>query len=331
MRVAVTGASGLLGANLAVELARRGATVVCTRRGTSRIDHLPGDLGLEWVEADLGDLPALTRAFAGCEAVFHCAARVSLRRKPTPELWRDNVGGTQNVLNAVRAAGVRRLVYASSIEALGISESREPVDETVEWNLDRLGLANGYARTKRQALLSVLDAARRDVDAVAVSPTVMLGPYDARPSSGTLIVEVLRGKALGWPAGRNNFVDVRDVARGMIAALERGRRGEDYILGNVNLSFREILTIVARLGGVRPPRFPAPRLATSLVGALGEAAQGVTGREWPVNVSVARYLNSDGYQFRIDKARRELGYEPEPIATAIMDAIVWFRERGMVA
>src|SRR5689334_4978142 len=266
--VVVTGASGLLGGNLAAELRAAGHEVGATRRAGTKVAHLE-DLGLKWLDADLTSPEALVKAFAGASAVFHCAAAVTIKREVTAEMTAANVTGTINVLDAVATAGVPRLVHTSSVVAVGLSTDGRPCDETATWNFDTQGLVDAYAITKRRAEEAV-HAARDRVDAVIVNPTYMFGPRDARPSSGKLIVDVVRRRLPGWTPGYNNFVDVRDVARGMIAAWQRGRRGERYILGGHDMTYREVFEQIARIGGVRAPRFRVPRTIARVVGMWGD-------------------------------------------------------------
>src|SRR5205814_1912172 len=233
-RVAVTGASGLLGGNLAAELGAQGHQVVAIRRAGTKTSHLD-DVAIEWHDAELAAPDKMALAFHGAACVFHCAAAVSLKRSVTPEMTAANVTGTANVIEAVRAAGVPRLVHTSSVVAVGVSTDGRPCDETATWNFEAEGLADAYSITKHQAE-EVINAARDKVDAVIVNPTYMLGPRDARPSSGRLIVDTVRRRIPGWTPGYNNFVDVRDVARGMIAAWQRGRRGERYILAGHDMT-----------------------------------------------------------------------------------------------
>src|SRR5215468_3401273 len=248
-RVAVTGASGLLGGNLAAELAAQGHQIAAIRRAGTKTSHLD-DVAIEWHDADLASKEAMTRAFRGAECVFHCAAAVSVKRTVTPAMSATNVVGTANVIDAVRAAGVPRLVHTSSVVAVGVSTDGRPCDETATWNFDTEGLVDAYAITKHQAE-DVVRAARFEVDAVIVNPTYMIGPRDARPSSGRLIVDVVCGRVPGWTPGYNNFVDVRDVARGMIAAWHKGRRGERYILAGHEMTYRDIMRRIAEVAGTR--------------------------------------------------------------------------------
>lgn len=329
MRVAITGATGLLGANLAAVCREAGHDVVAVRRGSSRTDAVD-DLDLRWAEASLSDPEALARAYDGAEVVFHCAAAVSVLPRATPGLIAANVDGTMNVLAAVRSAGVRRLVHTSSTVTVGISEDGSPCDERHDWNLARHGLADGYAVTKRQSEELVAAAvAGGAVDAVIVNPGFLFGPRDARPSSGTLILEVGAGRAWVASPGRNCFVDVRDVARGMLAASERGRSGERYILAGENLTYGEVFARVAAVVGRRPPRLSAPRSLAALVGLGGDLRQAITGREGAVTTNTVRWAYEPGFVFSSDKARRELGYTTGPLDRAIADAWAWFREHGM--
>ena len=329
MKAVITGATGLLGGNLARELIARDVEVVATRRPSSRIDHL-GDAAIMWMEAGLDSHERLAGVFAGADVVFHCAAQVSTLRKASPSMIRANVDSTRHVIDAVRAAGVPRLVHCSSTVACALSTDGKPVTEDRPWNFDTFGLADGYTITKRKSEELVAEAARAGLDAVVVNPGYMFGPYDARPSSGRLIVDVVKGKVPGHTDGRNCFADVRDVACGMIGAWQRGRSGERYILGGHNLSYREIMHTIAEIAGVRPPRFAVPRPIASALGWFGEAVQAVSKREAFINITRVRYGYCRDFIFSSDKAMRELDYQIRPIEESIADAIDWFREHGMI-
>jgi dihydroflavonol-4-reductase len=326
-RVVLTGASGLLGGNLAAELAARGHQVAAIRRAGTRVSHLE-DLAIEWHEAELGSTGAMTRAFDGAACVFHCAAQVTVKREVTPEMTAANVTGTGNVIDAAIAAKVPRLVHTSSVVTIGLSRDGRPCDETATWNFDAEGLVDAYAITKRRAE-DVVNAARDRIDAVIVNPTYMLGPRDARPSSGRLIVDVVRGRVPGWTPGYNHFVDVRDVARGMIAAWQRGRRGERYILAGHDMTYGEVMRRIAEVAGTRPPRLRIPRAAAWLFGKWGDLVER-TGRDPIVNSTQIRYAYTDKFRFRSDKAARELGYQVSPLEPALRDAIAWFRAHGLL-
>jgi dihydroflavonol-4-reductase len=327
MQVAITGASGLLGGNLAAELIAAGHQVVATRRAGTQVEHL-SDLPITWRDAELGNIEALTRAFDGCTAVFHCAAAVTIKRKVTPEMRAANVDGTRNVVEACGKAAVGRLVHTSSVVAVGLSTDGKPVDETAPWNFDKLGLLDAYAITKHEAE-EVVTAARDRMDTVIVNPTYMFGPRDARPSSGELIIKVVQRKLPGHTPGYNNFVDVRDVARGMIGAWHKGRRGERYILAGHDMTYRALFEKIAALAGVKPPRLPAPKLVARLVGAWGDLVE-ARGGEPVVNSTQVRYAYTDRFRFASTKAKTELGYTYGPLDPAITDALDWFRSRKML-
>ena len=326
-RVAITGASGLLGGNLAAELVAAGHEVVATRRAGTRVEHL-ADVPITWRDADLGSVDALAAAFTGCAAVFHCAAMVTIKRAVTPEMTEANVTGTARVIDACVAAGVARLVHTSSVVAIGLSTDGQPCDETATWNFEREGFTDAYAITKHRAEETVL-AARGRLDAVIVNPTYMFGPRDARPSSGKLILDVVRRRVPGWTPGFNNFVDVRDVARGMIMAWQRGTRGERYILGGHDMTYGDAFRAIADAAGTKPPRLRVPHPVARLVGAWGDVVERLGG-DPIVNSTQIRYAFTDRFRFTHAKATRELGYRPGPLAPALRDALAWFRAHGML-
>jgi dihydroflavonol-4-reductase len=328
VKAAVTGASGLVGGNLAEILLGAGHAVRGTRRGSTRIEHL-SDLAIEWADAALDDRDGLARAFTGCDVVFHCAAMIDVRKDVTPELEATNVGGTENVIAAVRAARVPRLVHVSSNVAIGLSDDGAPIDETAPWNFEAHGLADGYAITKRAAEDRVHAAVADGLDAVIVNPTWMCGPRDARPTA-KLLLDLATRKVPGWTSGYNNFVDVRDVCRGMIAAWQRGRRGERYILGGADMTYRDMMRLVAKVAGVAPPRMYMPRLAARVVGWMGDRSE-KKGKKPLANSTQVRYAYSDRFRFTSAKAERELGYTVGPFEDAVKDALAWFRARGMLA
>jgi dihydroflavonol-4-reductase len=326
VKIAVTGASGFLGGNLAVCLAAQGHDVRCTYRGRPP-SHL-AEHHLAWSCADITDGDALLEAFPGVEVVFHCAAAMDMRARTTPHAIRVNVDGTRNVVQACARAGVSRLVHCSSAVTIGLSEDGAPVDEGAIWNLERHRVADSYAVTKRRGEELVL--AQREVDAVVVNPTYLLGPLDPKPSSGRLLVDFANGRLPGFPVGSNNFVDVRDVCRGMQQALERGRAGERYILGGENLPYSELFARAAVQAGLEPLRRPLPRAAGLAVALMGELQELFTQREAPVNLVKLRWGSLPSFQLSSAKAEHELGYRHGPIDAALRDAFAFFRARGMI-
>lgn len=325
---AVTGASGLLGANLAAELIAQGHTVTATRRPGTDTSSL-ADLPVTWVCADLGSVAELCDVFAGADVVFHCAASVSTRRTITPAMSSINIGATRAVVEAAITVGTPRVVYTSTANTIGPAPEGTPADEHTPWAMDGAGLASAYAVTKRRAEMLVVGAYDR-LDAVIVNPTYLVGPRDTRPSSGRLIVEVANRRIPFWTPGYNNFADVGEVARGMVAAWLHGKRGERYILGGQELTYRDFMERVARVAGVDPPRRRLPYPVAWIAGKGGDLAEAITRRETTVNSFNVRYAFTDLYRYRSDKAVRDLAYVVGPIEPAIRNAITWFRTRGMI-
>lgn len=325
----VTGATGLVGGNLVRALVARGRRVRVLVRSHSRTFHLAGLPGLERVQGDITDLPSLRSSFRGVENVYHCAAMVSMWAGHAAQMWRVNVTGTQNVIQAVRESWVRRLVYCSSVDAIGLPEAGYTSAEATPWNWDRVGLDVPYARTKYEAQKRVLWAAEAGLDAVVVNPTFMFGAYDPRPSSGRLILEIAGGRVRGYPVGGNNFVDVEDVVEAMISAAERGKRGECYILGNQNLTYREIFTRISKIVRSSPPRLAIPYPLARVGGWLGDVWGWIIRREPPMNTATAKLGYVDHY-YSAKKAVRELGLRQTPIEEAIERAVRWFCDVGMM-
>ena len=326
MRATLTGATGLLGANLAGLLIERGWTVTGTRRASSDVRPL-ADLPIRWVEAPLSDPEGLRRAFDGADAVFHCAASVTLRRVITPDVRATNVEGTANVLAAARAAS-GRLVHVSTAAVVGLGEGGVPADETATYNFEREGLDDAYSRTKHEAEGLALAAAAEGQDVVVVNPTFMFGPRDSHPSSGRVMLEVAACKLPALPQGYNCFVDVRDVAMGMLLAFEHGARGQRYILGGENLPWADMLQRIGRALGVKTTSWIAPRWVTGAVGLAGDLGQWLSGRELPINSMAVRWANTPNFKFSSERARAQLGYSWRDPDLAVEAAISWFRANG---
>lgn len=329
MKVAITGASGLVGGNLATQLCEKGHQVRATRRGTTVVKHLE-KLPIEWVSAELSDVDSLKRGFDGCDAVFHCAAQVSVVTKITPQIRAANVDGTANVIAAVRAAQVKRLIHCSTVGAVGLSvDGQTPCDESAKWNFPDYGLGDAYVTTKHLAEELVhAEVAKGGLDAVIVNPTYMFGPLDSKPSSGEMIVEVSKRKVPGWTPGMNNFVDVRDVTRGMQLAWEKGKSGERYILGGQNMSYREIFELISKVAGVKPPSMRAPYALSRVIGWWGDLTAAISGDEPMLNTTKVLYGYTPRFIFSSEKAKRELGYTNAPLEQAIRDAFDWFKANG---
>jgi len=323
VRSAVTGAAGFLGGALCRALLSRGDAVrACLHRTTRGVDGLP----VERVTAPLDDPEALRSAFDGVELVFHAAGRVSLlggERALDP----IHVDGTRRVLAAARAAGVRRVLHVSSIETLLPRGGRgQPVDESAPPPVE--ALPNAYGRSKARAERVVLEAVAAGQDAVLVNPTAMVGPDDhGLSASGRLVLDLARGRVPALTPGGFDWVDVRSVAAGCLAAAERGRRGERYLLGGELVRLTELAAWVAEGTGRRPPRLVLPGWLARLAACLTPLYYGLTGGE-PRFTRMAVDLVLAERPCVHAKAAAELGYRPGPTRQAVVDTLRWLREAG---
>jgi len=336
-RVLVTGANGFLGRHLVAELLRRGYPVRAVVRpgaalaaGTSALPPLQS-LPIEVCELDLSQVVrkgALADTSNGCGAIIHAAAVAQVNPARSRTIWDTNIHGTEQALRLARKGGVERLVYVGTANVFGFGTKARPGDETRPYAGRRYGLA--YMDSKRAATDRVLAAvAREQLPAVLVHPTFMLGPGDAKPTSGALLLELHRGRLPGFPLGGKNYVHVRDVAVATVNALTQGRVGESYILGNENLSYQEAFALIANVLGVAPPRWPVPPLLATCYGVVCDLKALFTGRPAQVNSAMVAVAN-DGHYFTAQKARTELFLPHTPITQAVADAFAWFTTHGYV-
>jgi dihydroflavonol-4-reductase len=316
-----------VGANVVRALLRAGATVrVLARPGGDR-RALTG-LGVEIVEGDLREPGSLRRAVAGVPTVFHVAADYRLWAPDPSELYRTNVEGTRALLAAATDAGARRIVYTSTVGALGIpGDGTAGTEDTPVSLADMVG---PYKRSKFLAEQVALELARAGAPVVVVNPSAPIGPWDVKPTpTGQMIVDFLRGRMYASLDTGLNIVHVRDVAEGHLLAAERGRAGDRYILGHANLTLSEIFRLLAAVTGLRPPRFRIPYAVAWLAAAGMEGAARVTGRRPQVSLTAVRMARKRMF-FSPAKAVRELRLPQTDPAQALRDAVDWFREHGDV-
>ena len=321
----VTGATGFVGSAVARALLAAGhpVRVLARRHGNRR--NLDG-LAVEIAEGSLEDAVSLAAAVAGCRYLFHVAADYRLWVPDKAAMFRANVDGTRPLMLAALAAGVERIVYTSSVATLGLVAGGAADETTPSRGDDMIG---PYKRSKFEAeqVVSELIVERR-LPAVIVNPSTPIGPGDVKPTpTGRLIVEAARGRMPGFVDTGLNIVHVDDVATGHLLAGERGRVGERYILGGENMSLADILALVARLSGRRPPALKVPYAVILPVAVGAEALARLTGREPFVTLDGARMSKKRMY-FSSAKAVAQLGYAARPAAEAVADAVGWFRVNG---
>jgi dihydroflavonol-4-reductase len=323
----VTGGTGFVGANVVRELLGAGATVrVLARRQADR--RSLADLAVEIVEGDLRDPVSLRRAAAGVATVFHVAADYRLWTRDPRQLYQTNVEGTRAMLAAAVEAGARRIVYTSTVGALGVPRDGGPGTEDTPVSL--ADMVGPYKASKFLAEQVALEFARSGAPVVVVNPSAPVGPWDVKPTpTGQMLVDFLCGRMYASLDTGLNIVHVRDVARGHLLAAERGRVGEKYILGHVNLSLSEIFQLLADITGRRPPRFRIP-YALAWLAAAGMESAARLGRGTPaVSLTAVRMARKRMY-FSPGKAVRELGLPQNDPREALKEAVEWFTRYGYV-
>lgn len=321
----VTGATGCIGSNLTVELLKRGYTVKALHRASSSALALKG-VEVEHVPGDVRDRNSLRNAMLGCDTVFHTAAIVSFWKRKRAEQMDINVNGTKNVVESCLELGIDKLICTSSVAALGFRADGHLIDESTDYNW---GTDVGYKYSKHLAELEILKGVRQGLHATLVNPTVVIGPRDAYIHGGQIVRDIKRGRIPAYVEGGMNIVSVHDVVAGHIAAAIRGRPGERYILGGVNLTHKEIFALAAKVLGGRTPVVKAPVWAVKfiarafdLIGALTNVQPWITS-ELVAGVGMAQW-------YSIEKSQRELGYQPTSVEDAMREAYEWYVENGMM-
>jgi dihydroflavonol-4-reductase len=321
----VTGATGFVGSAVARALETQGHRLRILVRPNSDKRNLAG-LSAQTVVGDLTDPTSLSSAAAGCRFVFHVAADYRLWVPDPAPMMRANVDGTVAMLRAAQAAGVERIVYTSSVAALGQTADGRPADEDTPVN--EADIASTYKKSKHLAERAALDLARQGAPVVIVNPSGPVGPRDLRPTpTGRMILDAAAGRMPAYINTGLNIVHVDDVGQGHVLALERGHVGERYILGGDNLALRDLFEMVARAAGRRPPSI---RLSEPMVWPFATALE-VLGRAFrftpPVTRDHLRMARKPMY-FSSAKAIAQIGYNPRPAQYAVQDAIAWFRANG---
>lgn len=328
MKAFVTGGTGFVGASVLRELLAGGADVRALARRNGDRRNLDG-LQLEVIEGDLDDTARLTRAMVGCEWVFHVAAHYSLLRRDRDAIYRANVEGTRNVLQAARAAGVKRIVHTSSVAAIGVPPDGDVADETFQTTVE--ALVSDYKKSKFLAEQLARDAARDGVPVIIVNPSTPIGPYDVKPTpTGDIILRFLQRRMPAYVDTGMNLIHVRDVAIGHLRAAEKGRVGERYILGHRNMTLKEILDTLAAITGLPAPTRRLPHWLPIAVGVVDEfVLSRLTGKPPTVAFDAARMAAHPMY-YDATRAVTYLGLPQTPIETALQEAVTWFRNQGYV-
>jgi dihydroflavonol-4-reductase len=322
----VTGATGFVGSHVARVLAENGADLRLLVRTSSNLKNLEG-LNAEQVVGDLRDPASLEKSISGCDAVFHVAADYRLWVRDPEQMYKANVEGTRALLEVARKSGVRRIVYTSSVATMGFTSNGHPADENSPVSLENM--IGPYKRSKFMAEQVALEAGRSGMDVVVVNPTTPIGDRDIKPTpTGRIVVDFLKKKFPAYVDTGLNLVDVDECAHGHIAAFEKGKSGERYILGGENLTLKQILDKLAAITGLPSPKVKVPYVMALATGVVDEMVTGrLLGREPRATIDAVRMGRKKMFVTSA-KAERELGWRSGPVDDALARAVKWFQANG---
>ena len=322
----ITGATGFVGSHVARALTENGADLRLLVRSSSNLKNID-DLKADLITGDLRDPASLEKGIAGCDVVFHVAADYRLWVRDSDEMYRSNVEGTRAILEAARKANIRRVVYTSSVATMGFTSNGQPADEQSAVSL--ANMIGPYKRSKFMAEQVAIEAARAGQDVVIVNPTTPVGERDIKPTpTGRIVIDFLKKKFPAYVDTGLNLVDVRECALGHIAALEKGRCGERYILGGENLTLKQILDKLAVITGLPSPKVRVPYVLALATGVVDELVTGrIRGREPRATIDAVRMGRKKMFASSA-KAQRELGWKVMPVNDALRRAVDWFRHKG---
>jgi dihydroflavonol-4-reductase len=324
----VTGGTGFLGSHVARALAKQGADLRLLVRPNSNTNNIT-ELNADHVSGDLRNPASLESGIAGCDVVFHVAADYRLWVRDPNEMYRANVEGTRAILDAARKNNIRRVVYTSSVATMGFTSNGQPADENSPVSLDNM--IGPYKRSKFMAEQVAIEAARAGQDVVIANPTTPIGERDIKPTpTGRIVVDFLKKKFPAYVDTGLNLVDATECAQGHIFALEKGRRGERYILGGENLTLKQILDKLAAITGLPSPSIRVPYVVALATGVVDEVVTGrIRGREPRATIDAVRMGRKKMFVSSA-KAERELGWKHVPVDDALRRGVEWFRKNGYV-
>ena len=325
--IVITGATGHLGNVLVRKLVSMNKKVRALILPGEDIASLKG-LEVEKVEGDVRVPDSLRKAFEGADIVYHCAGIISILPGQQKQLYQVNVLGTRNVVNMCLETKVKRLVYTSSIHALSEPAPGIVIDESREFNPENV--LGEYSKSKALGTLEVLKGIEKGLDAVILCPSGIIGPHDYRISEmGKLIVDFVKGKVKACVSGAYDFVDVRDVAEGLILACEKGKKGECYILSGQQISVRQLLKFLEEISGVKAPSFKIPHQVARTAGFFNVLYCNLM-KIKPLFTPFSIDVLASNSLVSCQKAQDELGYSPRSIYESIKDTVRWFRQEGII-
>jgi len=328
MLVFLTGATGFVGSHVARALAAQGAELRLLIRSSSDLRNIQ-ELSAERVTGDLREAASLKKAVAGCDVVVHVAADYRLWVPDPDEMYRSNLEGTRAILEAARENKVRRVVYTSSVSTMGFQSNGHLANE--ESAVSLANMIGPYKRSKFMAEEIALQAGRSGMDVVVVNPTTPVGERDIKPTpTGRIVVDFLKKKFPAYVDTGLNLVDVAECARGHIAALEKGKSGERYILGGENLTLKQILDKLAIITGLPSPKIRVPYMVALATGVVDQVVTGYMRNREPRATIDAVRMGRKKMFVSSSKAERHLGWKTVPVDHALRRAVEWFQAHGYV-
>ena len=321
--IVVTGGTGHIGNVLVRKLMEKGEEVKVIVPEFEDFESLKG-LEVEVISGDVRNVDSLIKAFEGASIVYHLAGIVTITSENEDLVYQVNVEGTKNVVDACLRNNVKRLVYVSSVHALKEPPHGTSIDETCVYDAECN--KGNYDKSKTLASLAVLKGIDRGLDAVLVCPSGVIGPYDYKISQmGHLIINFMKGEMKAYIEGSYDFVDVRDVAEGLILACENGKKGESYILSGEKISVHELYLELEKITGIKAPSFKAPLWIVKGIVKISPLYYKFTGKE-PLFTSYSLETVTSNSKISYSKACNDLGYSPRPINESIKDSVEWIKE-----
>ncbi|HET7259038.1 MAG TPA: hopanoid-associated sugar epimerase [Candidatus Acidoferrum sp.] len=326
MTTLVTGASGFLGSHVARQLVARGDDVRVLMRPSST-NRAVADLSLEYVTGDLRDPASLERAMAGIKTVFHVAADYRLWARKSRDIYDSNVGGTKNLLDAAKRAGVEKFIYTSTVATIAVDRPELPTEET-DARLEEM--VGHYKRSKWMAEREALNAAKNGLPVIVAMPTTPVGPGDWKPTpTGKIVVDFLNGKLPGYVETGLNFVGAEECAAGHLLVAEKGKVGERYLLGGENLTLKQMLDVLSKITGLRAPAWKIPHSLALGVAYMSTAFSRLIGGEPQIPVEGVKIARHKMF-VNCSRAQRELGFQSGSVAAALERAVRWYGANGYV-
>jgi dihydroflavonol-4-reductase len=322
----ITGATGFIGSVTAKILAENGHDLRVLARSDKYLENLKG-LEYEIARGDLSDIESLKRAMVGCDTVFHIAALYLMWTLNPGELYKTNVEGTRNVLQAAMDSLIKRVVYTSSVAAIGVRKDGKPSDETVEWNLD--WIHDPYVTSKHEAKKVAQEYIKKGMDIVIVCPSAPLGINDIKPTpTGQMICDFLNGKTPVYFHGGFDLVDVEDVAMGHLLAYKKGIAGETYILGGTHTYLKDMYRMLSEISGVKAPGVFLPDGVDLMASWFLEMMANFLTKKPPLITLGGCHMVKLPPFYDHSKATSELGYTARPLRETMKKAVDYFYKRG---